>query len=423
MKKRTGDFGLWALTILVCVALSFSMAETSLAKEKNIKEGIKIAVVYPLSGALARNGNLQVQGIKAAMEWVNDNGGIKSLGGAKLVPVVTDGGTGVEKIASAMERTLRDPDIVAVIGNWASSFTMSGTEISERLGIPQFSISFSDALTERGFKWGFYVVTGSSNQGRMGVGNVIDLARSKGQTVETAMIVGDNQAASKGFYKAVKNLFPGMGIKIIGEEVWAMGTLTDATPVMQKVKTMDPDIVVFMATAIAEAQMCLMKKKELGIKIPFVANGGWMADTSYAQVGAEALEGMIGIMPIYPNKLTPQDWINRALAQCKKEYSDEQWVGQELGFGWILVPTVSAILERAGSTDPDVIWKAAHQMDISNVPETQYTPKQGMAFQENGRIAEKYQDVVLVQWQGGVPKTVYPKHLAVADPIWVFEKK
>ncbi|MFH1080108.1 MAG: ABC transporter substrate-binding protein, partial [Pseudomonadota bacterium] len=41
---------------------------------------IKIGVLYPLSGAPARNGNLMVQGIKAALGWINDNGGIKSLG-------------------------------------------------------------------------------------------------------------------------------------------------------------------------------------------------------------------------------------------------------------------------------------------------------------------------------------------------------
>ena len=59
-----------------------SQAKTVMAASKEIK----IGVLYPQSGAAARNGNLMVQGIKAAMGWVNDNGGIKSLGGAKLSP-------------------------------------------------------------------------------------------------------------------------------------------------------------------------------------------------------------------------------------------------------------------------------------------------------------------------------------------------
>ncbi|RPJ04600.1 MAG: hypothetical protein EHM36_09940, partial [Deltaproteobacteria bacterium] len=130
---------------------------------------IKIAVVYPLSGALSRNGNLMVQGVKASIGWVNDNGGIKSLGGAKLTAVVADSGSTVEGAASAMDRVCRDPEILMAVGCWASSFTLAATEITERLGIPQFSISFTDTLHERGFKWGFYVSPPSSVFGNLGI--------------------------------------------------------------------------------------------------------------------------------------------------------------------------------------------------------------------------------------------------------------
>jgi len=418
MKEKWRRFGLCISIALICTMALGGYALMSKKATAAPKE-IKIAFVYPLSGALARNGNLMVQGGKAAMGWVNDNGGIKSLGGAKLVPVIADTGATVEGAASATERVCRDPDIAMVMGCWASSFTMSSTEITERMGIPQFTISYADPLTTRGFKWGFYVVPPSSAQAEMGVANVIGLARSAKQTIKTAMLVGDNQAASKGFYDAVRILFPSMGIKIIDEEVWAMGTLTDATPVMQKVKTTKPDIVVFMATAISEAQMCLMKKKELGINTPFICNGGWAADPSFQQVGAQVLEGMITISPLFPTKVTPKDWITRALDQCAKEYSKEPYVGQELGYPWGLIPIMAEVLERAGSTDHKVIRDTASKLDIHDVPATRYCPKQGIAFDETGRIAKKYQGVMLVQWQGGVPKTVYPPELALAKPMWV----
>ena len=138
---------------------------------------IKIAVVYPLSGAFSRNGNLSVQGLKAAMGWVNDNGGIKSLGGAKLVPVVADCGSTVEGSASAMERVCRDREIVMAMGAWASSFTLSSTEVTERLGIPQFSISFADSLTERGFKWGFYTCPPYTTLSGIFLPKVVELAK------------------------------------------------------------------------------------------------------------------------------------------------------------------------------------------------------------------------------------------------------
>ncbi len=378
---------------------------------------IKIAAVFPLSGAFSRNGNLSLQGAKAAMGWVNDNGGIKSLGGAKLVPVVGDCGSTVEGTASAMERICRDPDITMAIGAWASSFTMSSTEVTERLGIPQFSISFADSLTERGLKWGFYVCPPYQTLTAIFLPKVIELAKSAGKEVKTAMIVGNNQAASVSFYKACKEHFVKMGIKVIGEETWAIGTLTDATPVMQKVKTLNPDLVIYMGDAMTEIQMCMMKKKELDIKIPFVCGGGWLGDPSL-KFGGEYLDSWIALSPSFPHKLTPPDWIKRSLDQCRKEYSDEAWVGQELSFEWNTIPIMAEVLERAGTRDRKVLRDTAAKLDIHNGMATRHIPGQGMAFDETGRIAMKYRDCLIVQWQGGKPYPVYPANLALAKPIW-----
>ena len=45
---------------------------------------VKIAMLVPLSGVNARNGQLEQMGARLAIEDVNAAGGIKSLGGAKL---------------------------------------------------------------------------------------------------------------------------------------------------------------------------------------------------------------------------------------------------------------------------------------------------------------------------------------------------
>jgi branched-chain amino acid transport system substrate-binding protein len=380
---------------------------------------IKIAVVYPLSGALSRNGNLTVQGVKAAMQWVNDNGGIKSLGGAKLIPVIADSGSTVEGAANAMERVTSDPDIIMACGCWASSLTLGATEVTERLGIPHFSISSADALHERGFKWGFYVSPPMSVYGDLGLSNVIQLAKNAGNVPKTAMIVGDNGASSKAFYESAKKYFKKVGIQVVGEETWPTGSLTDATPVMQKIKSLNPDIVPFSSLAISETQMCMMKRKELGIKSVFMYSGGYGADPSFRQIGAEFLEGNVCYAAFFPHKLMPADWIKRSLAQCKKEYSEEPWVGQELGFAWTMVPVMAEVLEKAGSRDRGTIRKTAANLRIQNVLATRATPKQGIAFGERGRIRKEFQNIIVIQWQGGIPVTVYPAELALAEPLWI----
>jgi branched-chain amino acid transport system substrate-binding protein len=95
-----------------------------------------------------------------------------------MVPVVADSGSSVEGVASATERVCRDPEISMAMGSWASSFTMASTEVTERLGIPQFTISFADSLHQRGFKYGFYVSPPYATLSGVGV-QVIDVAKKQ----------------------------------------------------------------------------------------------------------------------------------------------------------------------------------------------------------------------------------------------------
>lgn len=420
MKERKGMFSVWVFMIFVfsIVLSGFSYTtKVAMAAPADVPP-IKIAVVYPLSGALSRNGNLSVQGVKAAIGWVNDNGGIKSLGGAKLVPIIGDCASTVEGTASAMDRICRDPDIVMSMGSWASSFTMAATEITERLGIPHFSFSFVDKLHERGFKWGFYISPPSSTYGEFVMGNMLKIAKSSGDVPKTAMVVTDNNAAAIAMCNAFKTYLTNKGIKIIGEETYTMGTMTDATPIMQKVRMLNPDVVIYGPSSLHESQVILMKKQEMGIKSVFVGGTGAHADPSYRQAGVEYLNGFITATSNYPHKLVPEEWVKRSHDQCRKEYSDELWVGQDLMIGWQLIPIMAEVLERAGSRNREAIREAASKLDIHGVTATKAFAGQGMAFDKNGRIAKKYQNLLLLQWQSGVPRVIYPPDLAVAKAIW-----
>jgi len=164
--------------------------------------------------------------------------------------------------------------------------------------------------------------------------------------------------------------------------------------------------------------MVMMKKKEFGVRVPFFCGGGWLGDPSLKFAG-EYLDSWIALSPSFPHKLTPPEWVQRSLAQCRKEYSkDEAWVGQELSFAWTLVPIMAEILEKAGSRDRKTIRDVGHQLDIHNVMATRHVVGQGMAFDENGRVAKKYQGSLIIQWQGGKPVVVYPPELAEAKGVW-----
>ena len=76
-------------------------------------EDVKIALVAPLSGRWARQGQLKKMGAEMAIEEINSQGGIKALGGAKIVLREADAGDSVEKAVSAAQRVLTREKISA----------------------------------------------------------------------------------------------------------------------------------------------------------------------------------------------------------------------------------------------------------------------------------------------------------------------
>jgi len=139
-----------------------------------------------------------------AIEEINSQGGIKALGGAKIVLREADAGDSVEKAVSAAQRVLTREKISAGIGSWLSSFTLGVTEVAERLQVPWLSLSYADSITERGFKYTFQTSPVSSLQAEQALDLVTELAKKNNRPIKKAAIVGDNTAASMFFYKPLK---------------------------------------------------------------------------------------------------------------------------------------------------------------------------------------------------------------------------
>src|SRR3989454_4373757 len=178
-------------------------------------DDFKIALVVPLSGRWARQGQLKKMGAEMAIEEINSQGGIKALGGAKIVLREADAGDSVEKAVSAAQRVLTREKISAGIGSWLSSFTLGVTEVAERLQVPWFTLSYADSITERGFKYTFQTSPVSSLQAEQALDLVVDLAKKANAPLRKAALIGDNTAATVFFMKPLREkLLKAKGIEL-----------------------------------------------------------------------------------------------------------------------------------------------------------------------------------------------------------------
>src|SRR3954447_3721831 len=204
---------------------------------------VRVAMIAPLSGPWARQGQLMRMGADMAIEEINQKGGIKALGGAKLALVVADAGDSTEKAKNAAQRLLaQDPDLVGGTGAWLSSFTLAVTEVTERAQLPWLTLSYSDLITNRGFKYVFQTSPTADRQAAETVPTALKLAQdATGKRPKTVGIIQDNTASPVSFGKQLREGggLEKAGLKAVIDEIFTP-PLSDATPLISKVRSAKP---------------------------------------------------------------------------------------------------------------------------------------------------------------------------------------
>src|SRR5205085_8808911 len=233
--------------MLAALALVFGLAAPALAQSE-----VKIGLIAPLTGPWARQGDLMLKGANLAVDDINKAGGIKALGGARLKLVVFDAGDSVEKAKNTAQRMVaQEPDLVGLTGAWLSSFTLGVTEVTERADLPLLTLSYSDQITSRGFKFVFQTSLGGGLQAVNALPALMKLAESAtGAKPKSVGIVMDNTAASVAFAKPMREGgLEKLGLKLVVDETFTP-PLSDCTPLIQKVRSARPDFLLLLPTAI-----------------------------------------------------------------------------------------------------------------------------------------------------------------------------
>ena len=376
---------------------------------------VKIALLVPLSGPRARQGILKQMGAELAIEDVNSSGGIKSLGGAKLKLVPYDTGDSAEKAKNAAQRLVaQEPDVVAGMGSWLSSFTLAVTEVTERAELPWLTLSYSDLITGRGFKYVFQSSPTADAQATALLPRIVDLAnKATGAKPTKVAFVGDNSASSVSFMKPIRgHVAKDLGLTIVADETYTP-PLADATTLVQKIRSGRPDFIVFQSTNVGDDKLLLDKFAERGITastIPLVGGGGhWTVPELVKVAGKEHLEGMI---------VGLANWPGKDLGDLEKRFvakTGEPWFGHDSIFPYAHVMIFKEALERTGSTDRKKLGQLMHTIDLKDGP-AKFFPDGRVKYDESGRRVGA--ELCIVQWQKGRPVAVHPENIAVSKAIW-----
>lgn len=374
---------------------------------------VKVGLLVPLSGLYARPGAVMKMGADMAIDHINKAGGVKALGGAKLKLVVLDSGDTVEKAKNAAQRMVaQETDLVAASGAYLSSFTLAATEVTERAQLPMLTLSYSDLITDRGFKYVFQTSATAASQARQALPLLMKLAQTaSGKLPKTVAIITDNTGASVASAKPMREgLLKEVGLELVMDETFTP-PLSDATPLVQKVRAAKPDLLFFLPTVISDAKLLLEKMNEFGLsqgRIPTISFGIAIAEPDILQtINPALLQGILTCVGSWATK-----GHEALIAELKTRYN-EPWMTQNAistyGDMWL----IKDALEKAGKADKVAVAEALRTMDGGP---SKYYPGGILKFDDKGRRVDA--EMTVVQWQNGVPVTVFPQKLAVAEPFW-----
>jgi branched-chain amino acid transport system substrate-binding protein len=371
---------------------------------------IKVGFLLPLTGAFAEAGQLNKKAVEMAVDEINQAGGVKSLGGARLVALFGNSST-VDEANTETERLIAREKVITVIGAYSSGATMSSTVIAERAGIPYVvPNALADEITGRGLKYVFKSVPHFSqfaiNSGEL----VRDLSRKAGAEVKTAGLVRENIFFGNVVGREFTKHLPAFNIKIASDNIFPTNP-TSFEDVILKLKLATPDVV-FAAGEPSSITLLFQQLNELRYwpKLGWVGvGGGYSNPITWRNLGKLA-NGLIAVNDWFPDIKRPG--ATEINARFKARTGVDMLGNANTTYAGVHI--FSAALEKAGSTEGAKIRDALAALDLtSGAPMFMY---ERVKFDATGFMT--YAKLVGAQLRDGQARVVWPDSLKVTDAVW-----
>jgi branched-chain amino acid transport system substrate-binding protein len=353
-------------SLQLLMAASAAAAAGGAASAKADVPDIVIGNANSLTGGFGDNGQMTTWGVLTAADLINRNGGIKSLGGAKLKVVTVDTSSdNPAQATSVTERLLQQDHAVVLAGPSTSAMVLAAEVSVEKARVPMVASGYSDAIVERGMKFTFKITPKGSKVWNFGLDATVDMMKAAGKPVKSIGVFCASDAVSAGVFKTLPVEAKRIGIPVSGSALFQMG-LTDPSVVITPVRQHKPDLILLSA-ALPDSILVLQALRGLGIKTPVLAAGAANSDAAGKALGSAAV-GVI--MPATYNWDIKEPHNEELIAMFHKAHPTAHYPpnGDYLGLGFIDLLILAQALEKAGSRDGTKIRDAMSSTTFTDIP-------------------------------------------------------
>jgi branched-chain amino acid transport system substrate-binding protein len=331
------------VVLLACTALVLALAAPALPAEP-----IKIGAIFSVTGPASFLGEPERNTVKMLAEELNQAGGLL---GRKLEVIIYDDESDATKAVTAVDRLLKRDRVVAVVGPSTSGSTLAIIPKIEDAKVPLVSCAAAKKITDPVKRWVFKVPPSDA----LAVKKIAqDLQRN--HLTRIALLTASD-AYGAGGREDFKELAPGMGIRLVADEVFGPKD-TDMTAQLTRIKGTDAQVVVVWGTNPGPAVIA-RNRTQLGIKAPLYNSSGVASKRFIELAGAANAEGLL--LPasrLIVEEQVPADHPQKkVLGSYIKEYEGHfhQPVSTFGGHAWDAIMALAQVIRAGGSAEPAAI--------------------------------------------------------------------
>jgi branched-chain amino acid transport system substrate-binding protein len=331
-------------------------------------ETLKIGMMGPLTGPYAADGNDIANGVRVAIEVINEAGGIE---GFDTIELITQDTACDPKQAVAAANNLINDEVVGVVGAYCSSSTIPASEtLAEEDILMLTPASTNEMVTDRGLPYMFRVCGRDDDQAPAAVRFMKEALGAK-----TVFIVDDKTTYSQGLADGVAASSKEMGLEVLAHEHVNQGD-KDFSAILTKAKAAAPDVLYMSLQNHSSGSLMAIQANRMGLDAAILSQDA-MFHPNFINVAKEAAEGVYVTFG-YTDEST--EAYKQFADKFSAQYGD---IGAYAIYAYDAATVLLNGIKQAGSTDPAKVKEAIMAMDF------QGASKQ-IKFNEKGDSGSSY---------------------------------
>jgi branched-chain amino acid transport system substrate-binding protein len=304
-----------------------------------------------MTGPQATFGQSTHNGIMMAADEVNAAGGIN---GRKVKILSEDDQSKQEEAANAVTKLISQNNVVAVLGEVASSASIAAAPICQSNKVPMITpSSTNDEVTRKG-DYIFRICFTDSYQGEYQAVFADQWCSMNNKPKSVAMLLDVKSDYSQGLAKVLTAKFTALGGKIVGTQSYANGD-SDFRSQLTAIKATNPSLL-YVPGYYTDIGQIATQARDLGITVPILGGDGWESP-KLIEIGGKALEGCFYTNHYFYGDPAP------VVANFVQKYKDRygQTPDSLAALGYDAMKTLADAMKRASKLDGPSIRDAIGQ--------------------------------------------------------------